>query len=76
MHDFKYLKMHEIHQLGDFWFQDLHCLFIDLYPIGLFIAFHLRQSIVFVNFTVNEKLICKTWKVCSHLQRTDFFCTQ
>lgn len=67
MHDFKYLKMHEIHQLGDFWFQDLYCLFIDLYPIGLFIAFHLRQSITFVNFTVNEKLICKNWKVCSHL---------
>lgn len=57
MHDFKYLKMHEIHQLGDFWFQDLHSLFIDLYSIGLFIAFHLRQSIIFVIFTINVTLI-------------------
>lgn len=64
MHDFKYLKMHEIHQLSDFWFQDLHCLLIDLYSIGLLIAFHLRQIIVFVILTVNMTLTCKTWKVC------------
>lgn len=64
MHGFKYLKMHEIHQLGDFWFQDLHCLLVDLDSVGLFIAFHLRQSIICVRFTIYEKLICKTWEVC------------
>lgn len=70
MHDFRYLKMHEIHQLGDLWFQDLHCLFIDLYSIGLLIAFHLRQSIIFLLFlTANMTLICKTWKDC---RRIDF----
>lgn len=41
---FTYLEMHEIHQLGDFWFQDLHCLLIYLHSIGLLIAFHLRQN--------------------------------
>lgn len=53
---FTYLKLHEIHQLGNFWFQDLHRLFIDLHSIGLLIALHLRQ-----NGTIQ---VAERWRPC------------
>jgi len=37
-----HLEVHEVHQLGDFWLQDLHRLLIDLHSVGLLVAFHLR----------------------------------
>lgn len=36
-----HLKVHELHELGDLWLQYFHCLLIDLYPVGLFIALYL-----------------------------------
>lgn len=39
-----YLEVHEVHQLGDFRLQDLHCLLVDLNSVGLFIAFHLKMK--------------------------------
>lgn len=58
--------MHEIHQLGDFWLQDLHRLLIDLHPVGLFVAFHLRRGMISVSFTVDVTLGCKTWTGLRH----------
>ena len=39
-----YLEVHEIHQLGDFRLQHLHCLLIDLHSVGLLIAFYLEEK--------------------------------
>lgn len=39
-----YLEVHEVHQLGDFRLQDLHCLLVDLNSVGLLIAFHLKMK--------------------------------
>lgn len=39
-----YLEVHELHELGDFRFQDLHCFLIDLNPVGLLVAFHLANT--------------------------------
>lgn len=36
-----YLKIHELHKLGDLWLQDFHCLLIDLHSVWLLITFHL-----------------------------------
>lgn len=55
--------MHEIHQLGDFWFQDLHCLLIDLHSIGLLIAFHLRQKRHLVIFFIEMTLFNSMYEI-------------
>lgn len=70
-----YLKVHELHQLGDFRLQNLHCLLIDLHSIGLLVAFHLQHETqtthllqrMFVSDTVRK------WR-----KRTDYlwYCTR
>lgn len=71
MYDLNYLEVHEIHQLGDFWLQDLHCLLIDLHSIRLFIALHLRENVIAnviikVQITGYQRLIqIQCYLICS-----------
>lgn len=37
-----HLKVHELHELGDLGLQHFYRLLIDLYSVGLLIAFHLQ----------------------------------
>ena len=36
------LEVHELHELGDLGLQHLHSLLVDLHPVGLLVALHLR----------------------------------
>lgn len=52
-----YLKIHELHKLGDFWLQNFYCLLINLHSVWLFITFHLQRQTMIVSINTSNTAV-------------------
>lgn len=52
-----YLKVHELHKLGDFRLQNFYCLLINLHSVWLFITFHLQRQMMIVSINTSDTAV-------------------